>query len=85
MDHKREHRTPPLARVMGVGRQQQQHVYVCEGYVVLDQCDEPPSLFVFSVCAYGSVVGYFWCFSFLCEFCFLYCDDVRLGAVYEVF
>ena len=24
MDHKREHRTPPLARVMGVGRQQQQ-------------------------------------------------------------
>ena len=22
------------------------------------------------------------CFSFLCEFCFLYCDDVRLGAVY---
>ena len=31
------------------------------------------------------VVGYFWCFSFLCEFCFLHCDDVRLGAVYEVF
>ena len=26
LDHKREHRTPPpLARVMGVGRQQQQH------------------------------------------------------------
>ena len=23
MDNKREHRTPPLARVMGVGRQQQ--------------------------------------------------------------
>ena len=21
-------------------------------------------------------------FIFLCEFCFLYCDDVRLGAVY---
>ena len=57
--------------------------YVCEGYVVLDQCDEP--LFVLSVCAYGGVVGYFWCFSFLCEFCFLYCIDVRLGAVYEVF
>ena len=31
------------------------YVYVCDGYVVLDQCDE------------------------------LYCDDVRLGAVYEVF
>ena len=39
----------------------------------------PPSLFVLSVCAYGGVVGYF---SFLCEFCSLYCDDVRLGAVY---
>ena len=25
MDHRREHRTPPLARVMGVGTQQQQH------------------------------------------------------------
>ena len=24
VDHKREDRTPPLARVMGVGRQQQQ-------------------------------------------------------------
>ena len=36
-------------------------------------------------CAYGGVVGYFWCFSFLCEFCLLYCDDVRLGAVYELF
>ena len=52
---------------------------------VLDQCDESPSLFVPSVCAYGGVVGYFWCFSVLCEFCFLYCDDVRLGVVYEVF
>ena len=42
-------------------------------------------LFVLSICAYGGVVGYLWCFSFLCEFCFLYCDDVRLGAVCEVF
>ena len=54
------------------------YVYVCESYVVLDQCDEHPSLFVLFVCAYGGVVGYFMCFSFLCEFCFLYCDDVRL-------
>ena len=23
------------------------------------------------------------CFSFMCEFCFLYCDTVWLGAVYE--
>ena len=36
-------------------------------------------------CLYGGVVGDFWCFSFLCEFCLLYCDDVRLGVVYEVF
>ena len=42
----------------------------------------PPSLFVLSVCAYDDVVGYLRCFSFLCEFCFLYCDDVRLCAVY---
>ena len=33
----------------------------------------------------GVVVGYFWCFSFLCEFCFLYCDDIRLGVVYDDF
>ena len=32
------------------------YVYVCESYVVLDQCDESPSLFVLSVCAYGGVV-----------------------------
>ena len=59
--------------------------YVYESYVVLDQCDESLSLFVLSVCAYGGVVGYFWCLNFLCEFCLLYCDDVRLGAVYEFF
>ena len=58
------------------------YVYVCEIYVVLDPCDESPSLFVLSVCAYGGVVGNFWCFGFLREFCFLYCDDVWLGVVY---
>ena len=58
------------------------YVYACESYVVLDQCDEFPSLFVLSAVAYGGVVRYF---SFLCEFCFLYCDDVRLSAVYEFF
>ena len=41
------------------------------------------NLLVFaSVCAYGGVVVYFRCFSSLCEFCFLYCGDVRLGTVY---
>ena len=44
-----------------------------------------PPPWVCSVCAYGGVVGYFRCFRFLCEFCFLDCDDVWLGAVYEVF
>ena len=29
--------------------------------------------------------GVFWCFSFLCEFCFLHCDDLRLDVVYEFF
>ena len=57
------------------------YVYVCESCVVLDQCNKAPSLFVLSVCACGGVVGYFKCFSLLCEFCFLYCDEVRLGAV----
>ena len=59
------------------------YVYVCESYVVLDQCDEPPSLFVLPVCAYGGVVEYFRCFSFLCEFCLLDCEDVWLGAIYK--
>ena len=44
------------------------YVYVCECYVVLDQCDEPPSLFVLSVCAYGGVVGYFMCLAFCVSF-----------------
>ena len=38
-----------------------------------------PPLCLCSVCEYVGVVGYL---SFLCEFWFLYCDDVRLGAVY---
>ena len=29
VDHKREDRTPPLARAMGVGRQHQQHRFFC--------------------------------------------------------
>ena len=58
------------------------YVYVCESYVVLDQCDEHPSLLVLSVCAFGGVVCYCRCFSFLSEFCFSYCIDVRLGVVY---
>ena len=49
--------------------------HVCESYVVFDKCDVAPSLFVFPVRAYGGVMWYVWCFSFLCEFC----------AVYEVF
>ena len=31
------------------------YIYVCKGYVVLGQYDEPPSLVVLSVCAYGGV------------------------------
>ena len=36
------------------------YVNVCESYVVLHQCDESPSLSMFSVCAaYGGVGGIF--------------------------
>ena len=58
----------------GVGRQQ--HVYVCESYVVLD---EPPALFVFPVCAYGGVVEYFWCLAFCV--CFVSCIVMMSGCV----
>ena len=51
--------------------------YVCEIYVVLDQCDEPSSLFVLSVCAYGGVVGILGVSAFCVSFVLLYCDDVR--------
>ena len=44
------------------------YVYVCESYIVLDQCDDPPSLCVLSVCAYGGVVGYFRCLAFCLSF-----------------
>ena len=56
------------------------YVYVCECYAVLDE-----SWFVLPVCAYGGVMRYFRCFRCMCEFCFLYCDDVLLRVVYEVF
>ena len=45
--------SPPLARVMAVGKQQQHgiwYVYICESYVVLDQCDEPRPLLVCALC-----------------------------------
>ena len=42
--------------------------YVCEGYAILDQCDEPPSLFVLSVCAYSGVVGYLGVLAFFVSF-----------------
>ena len=38
-----------------------------------------------SVCAYGGVVGYFFCVLSFCVSFFLYCDYVRLGVVYQVF
>ena len=47
------------------------YAYVCESYVVLNQCDDPPSFFVLSVCAYGGVVGYFGVLAFCVSF--VYC------------
>ena len=46
--------------------------------VWLNVGDESVSLLVFSVCADGSVVWYFWCPGCRVELRFLYCDDVRL-------
>ena len=42
MDHKWEHRTPPIARIMGVGRRQQQQLleFVFESVYVDLQYDE---------------------------------------------
>ena len=53
-------------------------------YAAVDECDEPPSLFVFPVCTYGDVVSYFLCFKYMCVFCFWYCD-VCLPVVYDFF
>ena len=58
------------------------YIYVCESLsTMISEMSPPHCLCSLSV----HMVGYFWCFSFLCEFCFLYCDDVRLGVVYETF
>ena len=40
---------------------------------------------MFSVCADGSEVWHLWCPGCGGEFLFLYCDDVRLCCVYEMF
>ena len=40
------------------------YVYVSESNVVLNECDEPQSLFVFPICTYGGALGYFWCLAF---------------------
>ena len=40
---------------------------------------------MFSVCADGSVVWYFWCPGCRGELRFLYCDDVRLCCEQEMF
>ena len=56
------------------------YIYVCESYLVLDECDEPPPPPSLLVCV--PCICVWWCnkvfFGDLafCEFCFLYCDDV---------
>ena len=70
MDHKREDRTPPLARVMEVGRQQQ----------------HPISCLVQPVRAHGGKVVYFcWNVCFRGEFGFLNCDDSCMCVVNKQF
>ena len=44
----------------------------------------PPSPPLLRLCVWWCSEVFFGCLAF-CEFYFLYCDDVRLGAVYEFF
>ena len=46
--------------------------------------DKSASLLVFSVCAYGSVVWYFWCPGCRGELRFVYYDDVSLCCAQEM-
>ena len=44
------------------------YVLMALSYVVLDECDDPSP----GLCSrYVRKLVYFWCFSFMCEFCFL--------------
>ena len=60
------------------------YVNDCESYV-LDECDEPLLVCVPCMCVWGCSGVFFLYFIFLCEFCFLYCDDVWLGALDDFF
>ena len=76
MDHKREHRTPPLlARVMGVGRQQQQHY---GGVIVFHVCLNFGVVYGVGVCVKvcGVVCVVVCCCLFLTSECCLLCCDV---------
>ena len=50
--------------------------YVCEGDSVVYVCYMTSTLFMYSVCSDGCVVGYVWCFMFGVEFYFFYHDYV---------
>ena len=69
MDHKREHRTSPTSKGMGVGRQQQQ-LTSCLVQLIVAHCCE---------------VMYFGCFDFRGELGFLNCDDVCMCVVNKQF
>ena len=44
------------------------YCYVCEGDSVVYVCYEASTLFMYSVCSDGCVVGYVWCFMSCVEF-----------------
>ena len=62
--------------------------YVCDSEcdVVSDECDNPTSAFMWSVCPpHHHVLGTFLVFGGFCELCFLNYNYVILIVVYEVF
>ena len=69
MDHKREHRTPPRAMVMGVGRQQQQPTAGIVQPIVAQYCE----------------VMYLGCFDYRGELGFMNCDDICMCVVNKQF
>ena len=56
-----------------------------ECYVVSNECDEPTSCLVQTICAHCCEVMYFGCFGFRGELGFLKCDDICVCVVNKQF
>ena len=55
----------------------------CNG--VSNECKEPTSCLVQSIGMHGGEVMYFGCVCFMCELCFLNCDDICMYVVNKQF